>query len=325
MTKPNAYCTYFDSGYLTRGRLLLESLRAQEDHSTFVVLALDDVARAGVEAWSDPSVEIVTLEMLESHFPELTEVRSTRTQMEYLFTLTPWLVRLVIEQNLYEWVTYLDADMYFFTSPTPIYQEIDTNSVAIVEHRFPAMQAWRRKYGRFNVGWVGFRNDRDGMECLRWWAGSCLAWCYDRVENGKFADQRYLDDFPQRFNRVAIISHIGADVAPWNLRSSHVDRDSSGQVTVDGVPIIFFHFHGLRAEEARFHFKHLPYLVKTTAVIRDHIYRPYCVRLHNLKKAHGTSAAIMPRAPTFAARFRAGRSVVLRHLGQWRGDYVDVS
>jgi hypothetical protein len=254
------------------------------------------------------------------------KVRATRSRMEYLFTLTPWLTRWVLEQvPTNAWATYLDADMAFYSSPEPLYAAAAEGSVAIVEHRFTWEQSWRRKYGRFNVAWVGFRNDEDGRNCLEWWADRCAEWCYDQVSDGRFADQGYLDRFPQ-FPGVVVLDHPGADVAPWNLRRHHLTRDVSGSVLVDGRPLVFFHFHGLREVEGRYHFKHLPYLARTTAALREHVYRPYCERLDAAASLiGGERQASLSRRPTLAVSVRSGRSEALRWIGERRGDYLDTA
>ena len=290
------------------------------------VLAVDERSAADVRGWPFPNVEVFHLRELEEAFPRLSMVRSDRSNMEYLFTLTPWLILWTMSRvRANAWVTYLDADMAFYSSTTRMYKEISAASVAIVEHRFTWEQAWRRKYGRFNVGWVGFRNDRDGRNCLTWWAERCLEWCRDEVSNGRFADQGYLDQFPDRFSRVAIVDLPGANLAPWNLRRHRVTYSSDEIVLVDGQPLIFFHFHGLRFDDARCHFKHAPYFAKTTPEIREGIYRPYCEALAQLVSSDERNDQDLVRKPTLMSRFSLGRRAILQWISEWRGDYIDVN
>jgi hypothetical protein len=142
-------------------------------------------------------------------------------------------------------VTYLDADLFFFSSPEHLFRELGDRSVGIIGHRFPPHLEDRIQYGIYNVGWLSFRRDTDGIECLSWWRERCIEWCYDRVEDNRFADQKYLDDWPTRFHGVAVLSHPGGNLAPWNL-SNHSLSLSGGEVKVDGQPLVFFHFHGLK-------------------------------------------------------------------------------
>jgi hypothetical protein len=131
-------------------------------------------------------------------------------------------------------LTYLDADLYFFDSVEPVYQELRKGSILIIPHRFPDSLKHLEKYGIYNVGLLSFRRDNNGFTCLKWWREKCLEWCYDRVEDGKFADQKYLDDWPERFIGVIVLQNKSIGLAPWNLKD------------YNGLPIIMYHFHGLR-------------------------------------------------------------------------------
>ena len=321
-----AYCTYFDYRYLAQGRLLIESLRSCGDKSPVYGLALDEAAHAAVASWGYPDVVPLRLDELEFRFPELGSAKADRIQMEYYFTLTPWLVNYVLDLSAKnEWVTYLDADMYFYSSTEPIYRDLERASIALVEHRFTWEQGWRLRYGRYNVAWVGFRNDVSGRDAARWWALQCLDWCFDLVSDGRFADQGYLDSLPSRFSGVVVVGHPGADLAPWNLRRHEISVDSDGRVTVDGQGLIFFHFHGLQRVEGRYYFKHSPYLARTSKEIRDGIYRPYCEKLESLQTRLEITSVPQPRASTTAISHWLGRAAVLHWLGRLCGDFVDVS
>lgn len=322
----HAYCTYFDISYAPRGRVLIESLRKQGDHNPVHVMALDLATFDEISTWDDLGVRPLRISELEESFPQLVAARANRSPMEYVFTLTPWLILWTMERVTEgSLVTYLDADMAFFSSPSPIYERLDEASVGIVEHRFTWEQGWRRKYGTYNVAWVSFRHDDAGRVCLQWWADKCLAWCRDEVDNGRFADQGYLDRFPEAFAGVSVIDLPGADVAPWNLRRHSITAATNGGVLVDGCPLIFFHFHGLRRDGNRFHFRHVPYLARTTPEVRDLVYYPYCENLMKAERRSLDAPTVMERRPTVFSSLKAGRSAAIRWLGVRRGDYLDVT
>lgn len=220
------YCTYFDGRYLARGRAMIRSLREVGEPAPVLVLALDSDAASGVADLE--GVTVITVAQLETAYPTLTSVRATRSDMEYIFTLTPWLtlhaLTLVPSGS---WATYLDADLYFFSDVQPVYDELAHASVGIVPHRFSRGQRWRLKYGTYNVGWVSFRRDPAGLACLEWWADRCHEWCHDTPTAGRFADQGYLDRFADVTPSVAVVTNAGVDLAPWNL-ASHVVSASPG-------------------------------------------------------------------------------------------------
>ncbi len=88
----------------------------------------------------------------------------------------------------------------------------------ITPHRYAAR--WKRYEalsGIYNVQFVTFRDDAQGSETLRWWRDRCLEWCYFRAEDGKLGDQKYLDDWPERFRR-------GARARPSRRRPRTLER-----------------------------------------------------------------------------------------------------
>ena len=89
-----------------------------------------------------------------------------------------------------------------------------------------------------------FRADERGLEALDWWRERCIEWCFAHHEDGRMGDQKYLDDWTQRFRGVRNLAHPGV-LGPWNIESRRVEHGPDG-ITVDGEPLVFFHFMGLR-------------------------------------------------------------------------------
>ena len=48
--------------------------------------------------------------------------------------------------------------------------------------------------GQFCVEWVTIKNDKEGLRCLNHWKRECINWCYDKKEQIRMGDQKYLDD-----------------------------------------------------------------------------------------------------------------------------------
>jgi hypothetical protein len=145
-------------------------------------------------------------------------------------------------------ITYVDADLMFFADPERLFAEIGTSSITIISHRYaPQWQKYEASSGIYNVEWLTFRRDEHGLAALSWWRERCLEWCLAVSEDGKFGDQAYLDDWPERFAGVHVLEDPGAGIAPWNVESYAVERDPrTGAVLVTGDPLVFFHHHGVR-------------------------------------------------------------------------------
>lgn len=240
------YCTYFDKNYLLKAVSLIASLnRHSTSDFTLYAVCLDDLTLSLLNRLALPNVVAVPLCVVEDNDAGLAAAKAGRSVVEYYWTLTPSVILWVL--NRYpeiEIVTYLDADLYFFDDSQPIFDEWGDNSILIHEHRFPEMLKHLEAYGKYNVGLVSFRRDAFGLEALEWWRERCNEWCYSFIDNNRYGDQRYLDDWPDRFRKVHVLQNIGAAVAPWNhIRYSF--RTEGERLWVDDRPVIFYHFHSL--------------------------------------------------------------------------------
>jgi hypothetical protein len=142
-----------------------------------------------------------------------------------------------------DFLTYVDADLLFYSDVQPLFDEIGDASIAIIEHRFTPRLQDREVNGRFCVEWDSFRRDEQGLACLSRWREQCIEWCYYRLEDGKMGDQKYLDEWPSRYSQCHILMHPGAGIAPWNYAQYTFGWNEQGQITVEGSPLIFYHFH----------------------------------------------------------------------------------
>ncbi len=241
------FCTYFDHRFLDRGLALHDSLVQHCESFLLWILCMDHRCHEVLSSMRLPSVRLLSLQELEAADCELREAKQTRSKIEYYFTCSPAFPLYLLEAypELKE-ITYLDADLYFFDSPSIVYEEIASSSIAIIPHRFPWRIRHKEKYGIYNVGLIYFRKDENGLSCLRWWRQRCLDWCHAWVEKDRFADQKYLDQWPTLFEGVTVLKNKGLNLAVWNMANFHISRDNAGLVRVDELPLIFFHFQGLR-------------------------------------------------------------------------------
>jgi hypothetical protein len=236
------FCTLFDSGYLIKGLAMMRSLLRFCPSMKLYVLCMDAQTKEILEHLDLPSVHCITLAEIEDE--ALLKAKSERGVAEYCWTLSPCLPWHVMQMHPeIEFLTYLDADLLFYSDVQPLFDEIGGASIAIIEHRFTDRLKDHEVNGRFCVEWVSFRRDEQGMACLARWREQCIEWCYYRLEDGKMGDQKYLDEWPERYSANHIIMHPGAGIAPWNYAQYSFSRDSYGNISVNGTPLIFYHFH----------------------------------------------------------------------------------
>jgi hypothetical protein len=285
MSRHLHFCTYFDKRYLGRALALYRSLRRHAKPFKLWVLCLDRETVDVVSGLDLEDVIAVPLEVLERADPELAAVKQARTLVDYYFTCTAAFCAFLFQTHEeIDLLTYLDADVFFFDNPAPIFKELDGRSVAIIAHRFRPEFREYEQFGKFNVGWVSFRRDATGLACAGRWRRQCLDWCHDRVEPGRFADQKYLDDWPELFDAVSV-QHKGANCAPWNVAGEQLTRDN-GHILISGERLLFFHFHGLREVGRGLYTPNLErYGARLSRVLRNDVYRPYLAELEELKRA----------------------------------------
>ncbi len=229
------YVTVFDSLFLPQGLALHMSMDRHARPYTLWMLCVDDAAYEALQRLGLPNVRLLQLNQLET--PELKRVRPARTAGEYCWTVTSFAPRFVFEADTtVARVTYLDADLWFRGNPAPIFREFDSSGkhVLITDHAYAPEYDQTATSGRYCVQFMTF--SRQGGELVRkWWEERCIEWCYARCEDGKFGDQKYLDDWPERFAcQVHVLSDKELILAPWNATRFPYGRS------------ICWHFHALR-------------------------------------------------------------------------------
>lgn len=236
------FCTLFDSNYLIKGVAMLRSLHSHCPQAIVHVLCMDKETRAILEEMTLPQVRCHSLPEIEDE--ALLAVKPGRNRAEYCWTLSPCLPWYLLERYPeIDFITYLDADLFFYSDVQPLFDEIGDASIAIIEHRFISALQHLVVRGRFCVEWISFRRDEQGMACLRRWREQCIEWCFYRLEEDRMGDQKYLDKWPERYSSLHILQHPGAGVAPWNYANYTFSNDDTERITVNDAPLIFYHFH----------------------------------------------------------------------------------
>lgn len=152
----------------------------------------------------------------------------------------------------------------------------------------------RRLLGRYNSGFLSFKTDSAGTDCLRWWKEQRLEECKNAPGEGKFGDQGYLDYMSGLFPNVCDITTPGVNIGHWNYGRHTFSWKDGRLVLEDGSPLIFYHFSGYR--------------IITAGDIRqihetDRTDLPFVHQLYQdiLKRVIGTVSAVCPEFSGFAS------------------------
>lgn len=237
------FCTYFDSYYMVKGLALYKSIERVSDNFHLYVMAFDKECYDKLKALDLNHMTVEFISEIEN--PELLAVKSTRSRGEYCWTCGPAVIQYFLNKHNLENITYLDSDLMFLSNPKIIANEVGDASIAITEQGIGKKE--EKLYGKYCVQYLTFRNDKNGSEALEWWKNACIDWCFQRLESNRFGDQKYLDEFPKRWNNVYVIKNLGVGIAPWNMHRYEY-KDNSFTYNGQDYPFVFFHMHGVKVD-----------------------------------------------------------------------------
>ena len=283
------FCTLFDSYYLDKGLALYRSLERVSKEFKLFVFCFDDKSFEILN--SQNLSQLIAIHHSSFETEEYLVVKEERSKAEYCWTCTPRVIEYVMDTYHVDSCTYLDSDLYFYSDPQVLFDEINNSDsdVAIVEHRFKDNSYGRKlekRNGKYCVQFNYFKNTKNGRRVLLWWKEKCLEWCYDIPDSERMGDQKYLNTWTRDFVGVHEMKHLGGGVAPWNLekyklKSIHDDNvimyDKSGLE----FPLVFFHFQNIRYMHGRY--VNIKSQTKNKK-LKYAIYIPYLIEIEKIRK-----------------------------------------
>lgn len=222
----------------------------------------------------------------------------------------------------------VDCDLMFWSSPEPVFEEVEGAPAAVLPHAFAPRDAGlpgvtmetHRRYGLFNGGFVYF-GERGVAATMADLAKECShatdhVWPDGRVTWG---DQGALEIIHEIY-AARVIEHPGAAPGPWNIHAQpleyrgHIRRDGGWR---DGVlhfgdrPLVSYHYqsyrHGRQLADA-------PYAITPEQAAL--LYEPYAAALVAVELAARARAAVRmapapaPTPPPAPPPCRSGRCIL---------------
>lgn len=239
------FCTLFDNLYVPRGLTLYRSLARHDDNFHLYILAIDDACFRLLKQMNLPHVTVIPLVDVET--PALLTAKQGRTHAEYCWTLTAVIINHCLNKFDLPHCVYVDADIYFFSSPAPLFDNMPKNkSVLLSKHNYsPDYIHFQESAGIFCVEFIMFKNNPAGRKILTTWQTQCLESCFWRPEEKLCGDQKYLDEWPKKYKNDIHIMLANYHAAPWSLLNYKLVKKNNG--LLNGTQsLIFFHFHDVK-------------------------------------------------------------------------------
>lgn len=247
------YCSIASKDYKYKVLALYNSMVKYDRNFTFFIICMNDDVFDSFSDLELVNTELIHVKEIEAVYPKLAEAGKTRNEKEYAWTIKPSAFLYIFDKHDYiDHILWLDGDTMFLSEPDPIYTEWGEHSVLLTEERYCGKYEFMsRMYGIYNTGLMGFRRNANSFECLEWLQSKVNEWCYDRMENGLWSDQMYVNDWPQRFKGIKVIKNPGVNMTPfilWRFTRNEKDRveTKNGGIFVRSIRLILFHYYGFR-------------------------------------------------------------------------------
>ena len=151
-----------------------------------------------------------------------------------------------------ESVIYLDPDIEVFAPFDELEKELISNDIILTPHtttplnddKSPTEENFLNA-GIYNLGFIAIKNTANGNKMINWWADRLRHKAYNDFSRGLFTDQIWINFVPLFFEKVKIFTHVGYNVAYWNLHErTLLHKSEMYYVNNEKQRLVFYHFSG---------------------------------------------------------------------------------
>lgn len=270
-------CTVTDLSYLIKVIAQYHSLDMVTHDFCIFVCCTDQESFRVLSALNLPRCILLSIDQLSDN--ELFALKQERKPSEFCWTLKSYIMEYLLKVHRLPHVLYCDGDIGFSGSLELLYDDWGDSAIYLCTQR--DVDWVERKYGKYQAGILGIRNNQTGLNMLHWWKNKCREWCFAYEDNGRLGDQKYLDEVPGLFGDVKISGNKGINAAPWNIvyNNNYEVTAQGARVTIDGAPLVAYHFACLNIyDEQHFDLWSLDN-ISIQSIVRSNIYLPYLTLL----------------------------------------------
>ncbi|MCH4191080.1 MAG: hypothetical protein LKF52_02145 [Butyrivibrio sp.] len=296
------YCTLFDSNYLDKGVVLIQSLNQCARDFTLYIFAFDEACEQFLNQAAFHNVAVLSEKKLAAEYSTLESLKAERTRAEYCWTCTPYCITYVLDKKECDNCTYIDTDMYFWSDPGILIEEmIEHNKSAMVTPHFfeknLRSEMIRRMCGNYCVEFNTFLSTPEGRSALDWWREKCTQECSVNGSDDTYGDQKYLDRLVQKYDSVYEAGNPGGGMAPWNvmkyqhtrIEGKHLWFKEKGKERQ--YELIYYHFQGCTINDTMADLGYHQWCGKNEDhVLTKFVYRTYIQEIRSARKKYSLFA-----------------------------------
>jgi len=247
------YCSLGDTKYLPHLICLIESIKRHiKGEHNIHILALDENVKNKLKnKFQDIKIydinevqkdfEIRSLRFLPPGNEAISNAKASNKDpgfVQFCWAMASCFCNWLMER-INQSITYVDADILFFSDMDDFFSELGKKSIGFVSHRIPYLYT----SGEFNVGIVHFSCDGPGKSALKKWK-----LLMSNPQNnysmgfGTCGDQKYLEVLYSIYrDDTCIVDQKFGHLAPWNV-TNHSYDDNKIIWNNEKQKLTYFHF-----------------------------------------------------------------------------------
>ena len=246
--KQTAFFSICSKNYIHFARVWAKSVAAHHP-GVDVYLFLADRSEGDI----DPAIEPFQLiEASELAVPDFERFCFRYEVMEFNTAIKPYCFSYLMTKG-YQNVIYMDPDTCIYAPLNEVLARLDEGAPTVLtphslfpnEQSEPPNDFTFLRAGVYNLGFMALRDTAAVRDLVSWWERRLVQYCLnDRLHDGLFVDQKWIDLWPAYCPGTVILSHPGYNVAYWNLDERKL-RMRDGAVMVNESPLVFIHYSGI--------------------------------------------------------------------------------
>ncbi|TDD98397.1 hypothetical protein E0F76_04460 [Flavobacterium cellulosilyticum] len=165
-----------------------------------------------------------------------------------------------------ETIIYFDPDIQIFENLILLEKYLEEDDVLLTPHilnpiivdELTPSENLFLNYGIYNLGFLALNSkSQNALSLLDWWEDKTLKIGFNRVSDGLFVDQLWINLAPIFFNNVKVLQEYGFNVAPWNLHERNsVHKNDDEYIMKDNSKLVFYHFSSYNYKKPELFSKH---------------------------------------------------------------------
>jgi hypothetical protein len=234
--------TIVSRNYQAQAQTLMDSLAVAEPGLRRVVVASD-----GPMSFADPDIEVLDA---GDFVPNFAAMSAYYDAIELNTAIKPHAFKTLLARPQIGQAVYLDPDIFVYRPLEAVREGLARAPLVLTPHLTRPLKGEANPSdrvilasGAYNLGFMAVRDEPQITALLDWWGARLEFDCRVDFAAGLFTDQKWMDLAPGFVSDLALLRTPALNLAYWNLEDRVLARTADGW-TVDGEPLVFFHFSG---------------------------------------------------------------------------------